>query len=1395
MPEAVKKTIATVIPRRRSQEEILYSDGSREVRCYSPANPHYYKDGEGAFHAIDMAVVEEKGSGVGQAKLRSQNVVSAGVRADGNLSKAVGLRPDFSQAKGDHQLEFTLVSVEVDGVDQAIAGKVSAPVASAKDAKAWDMGRYLVIQNRRFCRQAVLIDRPKESFRVEFLLHVKGLTVSPVEAAGRSGWHVRDASGEVDWMVAEPLILDGNLEDIKNADGLPVSGKYVTHSLTDNKNGTFTYIKTSVDGADFSALPDQFWVDASTVYSSMVDGCIYSGTGTSWATLRGLGTGSTVNNTATSDNSAIRASFSSPNYAIYRSFFFFDTSYITGPIALCIANLYGSYTLGSPSVYLQKGTSTSSISTSDFDAFTGFAYGSFSDYWSSSYHGIPFNATGVSEINLSGVTCICAREGCDYNDTAPTGFITAGCYFADNTGITRDPFLSITTATTYTKTASSDGLIQSSGIAETASLDALAGALGVSGGLSLDALAELSGVPMSAGMDAHVGMGFSGLDMTAIAVRRNFTHTGMDAVKEALVRPGTFMDAGIMTVLADTADMDALVKVTGISLSGMDVVAQVRVPQPVGVDACLLTENVPALLAVDALLSESWSVYHGVDAAIMQGVDHSVSMAALVIAQPWETVGADAIVITPGSEATGADAALLSAMTGMASVDAALETGREAVSGMDALPMQGVGLDVGMDVVVQGEQTGGASTDAILADIRSGVSELDAAMMIPGAATAELDTLRLFSLDTTAAVDAMLKVSPVTISGVDAAVGSSPAARAVLDASLTVPGDIEFQADACISQTVAAGAGLDAPIAEKNIASSSMTAYLRVTNPFVSFLTDGLVFSTETGQTGIDAPVAGKHTATVSMDAVMRMAMPKVPVSMTAIVVTPGDTDLSVDALMMTPGDAATGLLTDLAHTVTVSGSMDAALRLSSPRISAMVDVVVVDPRDMSVPVDACVLAPGFSELGLTSDIAHTFSSDTGMDALLTVPRNTTGMDAQVVTPGDSGVPADAMLMAPGDTHTGVLADIAEVIPQNTGMDAVMRFAHPKMTTTVDAPIAEKVTSFTELMADIADVRGIGLSMDARLRMAMPKAPVSVDAIVITPEDTGFDVDGCLSMAWYETSSVDAAVLLAAAGSVDVGGLLSKAGSASSGLDAISFWPKNISADLDGFVQKPLWLVTEFNGVVEAIIESPASLDGAVLKQGFAGLSNLSAMVTAERSHELFSDACVMAPWAQAVSFDVVAARLQVENTVSTDAIIQAGHQYEVDLTGIITAVRRSEAGVSAAVQSARSGSIPADAALSWVVNASVDPSACLSVAGSSEAVVISTIISQIRKWAGVSAIVAGVFSVHAGLDGVVRGARLPPGATAREVVEAPLRYRNTKASGRVRTIEALPRIKTVHSH
>ena len=102
-----------------------------------------------------------------------------------------------------------------------------------------------------------------------------------------------------------------------------------------------------------------------------------------------------------------------------------------------------SYSNNDSDVYVQEGTQGDTLTTQDYDAFTGSYY----DYVNWAYN--TYNTLTISAVT-SGHNYFCLREQHDYlNDDPNPGTYLNGCYFANNIGTDKDPKLVIALTKRY----------------------------------------------------------------------------------------------------------------------------------------------------------------------------------------------------------------------------------------------------------------------------------------------------------------------------------------------------------------------------------------------------------------------------------------------------------------------------------------------------------------------------------------------------------------------------------------------------------------------------------------------------------------------------------------------------------------------------------------------------------------------------------------------------------------------------------------------------------------------------------------------------------------------------------------------------------------------------------
>lgn len=195
-----------------------------------------------------------------------------------------------------------------------------------------------------------------------------------------------------------------------------------------------------------------------TVFSDIGDGYVDNSNAT-YSTARSAGTGNGSGYTESSiDESVVcRAILFGGNYFISRGYFPFDTSAL-GSGATVSAATFDAYievtakfdtNTDSFCVVQTSQASTSSLANTDFGS-VNFTNGgaktiaSFSvanQYWTWT-----LNGTGLGWISTTGFTKLGLQSLLDINNTTPTGLnqLTGQFYFADNTGTSKDPTLTIT---------------------------------------------------------------------------------------------------------------------------------------------------------------------------------------------------------------------------------------------------------------------------------------------------------------------------------------------------------------------------------------------------------------------------------------------------------------------------------------------------------------------------------------------------------------------------------------------------------------------------------------------------------------------------------------------------------------------------------------------------------------------------------------------------------------------------------------------------------------------------------------------------------------------------------------------------------------------------------------
>ena len=379
-----------------------------EFRCYSPANPHYYLDDQRVLRPVAPDhVAAVRRATVGDIALARCNPVTVGRRTDGNGEKLFGFRPDDRQ-DGSVQLEFDVEAVEINGV--------AVPTSDIVLARQRNQGRIL----------AHAVDGA-ESFRMLLRARLTGLTAE--EHADRGEMWLRDIDGVVFARILPPrayVSAEGARRDDCNLSG----------TFADITADGFTFEKRL--SAPFSG---DAWLDATIIYSETSDGFVYYAN-SNWDTCHDAATGTVVDDSATASSGAMLTQLASGTYKIRRSFYYFNTDGITESILRCSLHIRG-VTNADSSVEAQAGTQADTLTTADFDSFSGSEFGHVA-WIDNGYNVVTFNSAGRDHINPAGITKICCREYTfDYLDDVPGVDGLNGACYSDYTGTARDPYLKI----------------------------------------------------------------------------------------------------------------------------------------------------------------------------------------------------------------------------------------------------------------------------------------------------------------------------------------------------------------------------------------------------------------------------------------------------------------------------------------------------------------------------------------------------------------------------------------------------------------------------------------------------------------------------------------------------------------------------------------------------------------------------------------------------------------------------------------------------------------------------------------------------------------------------------------------------------------------------------------
>jgi hypothetical protein len=477
--------MSTTTPINKYTEKIVQDDGTIKYKVYNKISPHYYMDKTGSLNPIDITNIQTiTKDTVGVIKLREKNIVSAGLRTDGNKTKYLGLRPDETQEDGTQQLEWTIEEAIINNTTQSI----SLNQTSSIDGITTNLGGQVVQSTRFYTRQMVPVTGTISNFQIKYKLHLTGLQISNskytedtiirnnISGSGTitvgtnhyvpdtNGYFmIVDSSNNKQFQISLPVLLDLDLEEVLNENGLST-----THTLKDNGDGTYEYIKYPSDNSLINGISGSVrYIDATTIYGTAAsDGycatlnfSTINGNATVWNAVHDATVGILHSGTLTTQAVAISIAGSTTGWSLmYRSFLSFDTSGVSSASAGTL-NVKGIHYHAANVIAIEGTQSPDSWAGSGtFNDFTGWESGwdgdagdtevvTYSDDvdWALTYNEMTLTAAALSHIGGEDDTQIVLIEyDSDYKDVLPTSDVKSGMIFTEYGDTTSDPYLEVT---------------------------------------------------------------------------------------------------------------------------------------------------------------------------------------------------------------------------------------------------------------------------------------------------------------------------------------------------------------------------------------------------------------------------------------------------------------------------------------------------------------------------------------------------------------------------------------------------------------------------------------------------------------------------------------------------------------------------------------------------------------------------------------------------------------------------------------------------------------------------------------------------------------------------------------------------------------------------------------
>jgi len=199
-----------------------------------------------------------------------------------------------------------------------------------------------------------------------------------------------------------------------------------------------------------------------TVYAAN-SGYAYRYTSGGWASIRDGTTGTNYNDDPSTGAylNAVGVFHTSgrggDTYGVWRSFYYFDTSGITGTLTEATLKIYGKSNSAADVIVVKSdaygGDGGTALVADDFNNLDfSTAYSAELATWSTSgYNDLALNSTALADIKNNDAFIVCLIEhDHDYSDTAPSSAdLKNGAYYDNHSGTSKDPYIDYTVSTGY----------------------------------------------------------------------------------------------------------------------------------------------------------------------------------------------------------------------------------------------------------------------------------------------------------------------------------------------------------------------------------------------------------------------------------------------------------------------------------------------------------------------------------------------------------------------------------------------------------------------------------------------------------------------------------------------------------------------------------------------------------------------------------------------------------------------------------------------------------------------------------------------------------------------------------------------------------------------------------